>query len=382
MSRRPRFRVIMFGLPAIAAVSAIGAVLSMTKSIQSQPIIVSRQPSPAGPAPRDQGEALRSVLIGAAGIIEPSGQETRIGTSISGAVETIFVEPGARVKSGDPLFIIDRRLMEAALQQKLRDLRLAQARLSHARAKLAGLDAEVRMSLAAIEAALAERDEASAMVHIADQLKGSSAMSEREAARRRSVLRANEARLKGAQAQLALIEANRSLFMEGEDGALIEIEKATVEQASAAVALALTELELRIVRAPIDGTILQVNVRAGEHAQAGSAVQPLVVMGRLEPLHVRVDIDETDIPRYQSGAAAMASLRGAAERSLQLKFVRLEPLIVPKRALTGQATERVDTRVMQAIYAIESAHVTVHPGQQVDVFIDTGSRPVNTTMAR
>jgi HlyD family secretion protein len=382
MPRRFRLHFLMFGLPAIAVVSVIGAVMSMTKSIQSRPIIEARPNTSAPSIPRGWGEALRGVLIGAAGIIEPSGQEIRIGTSISGTVEMILVEPGARAKRGDPLFVIDRRLVEAALQQKLRDLQLAQARLAHARAKLAGLDAEVRISLAAIEAAMAERDEAAAMVQIADHLKAGSAMSEREAARRRSVLRASEARLKGAQAQHALIEANRSLFMENGDGASIEIEKATVEQASAAVALAQTDLEMRVVRAPIDGTILQVNARVGEHAQAGGAVQPLVVMGQLEPLHVRIDIDETDIPRYQSGAAATASLRGTTERSLQLKFVRLEPLIVPKRALSGQVTERVDTRVMQAVYVIESIDVKVHPGQQVDVFIDAGSRQLNTSMAR
>ncbi len=52
--------------------------------------------------------------------------------------------------------------------------------------------------------------------------------------------------------------------------------------------------------------------------------------------------------------------------------MKLEPFVIPKRSLTGDATERVDTRVLQAIYEIaESADsATVFVGQQMDVFID------------
>jgi hypothetical protein len=55
---------------------------------------------------------------------------------------------------------------------------------------------------------------------------------------------------------------------------------------------------------------------------------------------------------------------------LQLSFVRAEPLVVPKRALSGMTTERVDTRVMQLIYAIVDDGVAILPGQQFDVLIE------------
>jgi len=55
---------------------------------------------------------------------------------------------------------------------------------------------------------------------------------------------------------------------------------------------------------------------------------------------------------------------------LQLSFVRAEPLVVPKRALSGMTTERVDTRVMQLIYAIVDDGVAILPGQQIDVLIE------------
>jgi HlyD family secretion protein len=38
-------------------------------------------------------------------------------------------------------------------------------------------------------------------------------------------------------------------------------------------------------------------------------------------------------------------------------------------SLTGQTTERVDTRVLQTIYSFDQAALPVYVGQQMDVFI-------------
>jgi HlyD family secretion protein len=126
---------------------------------------------------------------------------------------------------------------------------------------------------------------------------------------------------------------------------------------------------LLVARAPIDGTVLQVNIRAGEFAPAGVMSTALVVMGSIGTLHVRIDIDEADIPRFRPGAKAWASPRGAARLDIPLGFVRVDPLVVPKRALTGAGTERVDTRVLRVIYAFDPRDLPIYPGQQVDVFI-------------
>ncbi|MFM9147584.1 MAG: hypothetical protein ACKORI_05600, partial [Verrucomicrobiota bacterium] len=58
-------------------------------------------------------------------------------------------------------------------------------------------------------------------------------------------------------------------------------------------------------------------------------------------------------------------------RAIPLKFVRIEPFVVPKVSLTGGSVERVDTRVLQVIYQFERpADRSVFVGQQMDVFID------------
>lgn len=62
--------------------------------------------------------------------------------------------------------------------------------------------------------------------------------------------------------------------------------------------------------------------------------------------------------------------RGDSGRSYRLRFVRVEPYVVPKPSLTGDSRERVDTRVLQVVYAVEEESPDLFVGQQVDVFVD------------
>jgi hypothetical protein len=122
--------------------------------------------------------------------------------------------------------------------------------------------------------------------------------------------------------------------------------------------------------------VLAVDVRPGEFANPGAATAP-VTIGLLTPLGVRVDIDETDAPRLMLGAPANAARRGASEDRIPLRFVRVEPLLQPKRTLTGGPDERVDTRVLQLIYEVGPTDVDLRPGQLLDVTIEaSGFAPV------
>src|SRR5439155_15315491 len=130
-----------------------------------------------------------------------------------------------------------------------------------------------------------------------------------------------------------------------------------------------TEIERATVVAPVDGVVLQVNVRAGERISERDA-KALMVLGDVSIYHVRVDIDERDIARFRPGAPAKAYPRGETAHEINMRFVRVEPYVVPKKSLTGDNTERVDTRVLQVLYAIEGTDHPVYVGQQLDVFID------------
>jgi HlyD family secretion protein len=129
------------------------------------------------------------------------------------------------------------------------------------------------------------------------------------------------------------------------------------------------------VRAPVDGEILQLKIHLGEFAQTGFLAQPVILMGGIEPINVRVDVDENEAWRVRNGAPATGFLRGNKDITTPLKFVRFEPYVIPKVSLTGESTERVDTRVLQVIFSFERGALPVFVGQQMDVYIDAPAPP-------
>jgi multidrug resistance efflux pump len=151
-----------------------------------------------------------------------------------------------------------------------------------------------------------------------------------------------------------------------------------VQQAEAALISTQTTLARLVVQAPVDGEVLQINLRPGEFAQAGALSGPLLVLGNLEQLHVRVDIDENDAWRFDKNSKAVAFLRGNRNFKVDLKLAYVEPYVIPKKSLTGDSTERVDTRVLQALYSFERSQIPVYVGQQMDVFIEAKDYSGNT----
>jgi len=134
-------------------------------------------------------------------------------------------------------------------------------------------------------------------------------------------------------------------------------------------------LDRLVLRSPIAATVLQVGVRAGEFVVAGAKAP--VVLGDISTLQIRCDVDEQLATRMREGLPAKgylkgeSSLAGGKDRSISLKFVRIEPFVIPKTSLTGASIERVDTRVLQVIYSFDRpTGRALFVGQQMDVYID------------
>jgi multidrug resistance efflux pump len=180
------------------------------------------------------------------------------------------------------------------------------------------------------------------------------------------------ARAKRLEAEARVREAQATLdLMAGKPvAATVEVQRAAVAQAMANLERAKTNLEIRTIRAPKKGTVLSVKIREGEFVPASILPNPLITLGEIETLHLRIDIDESEIPRFHPNAPAQASVRGRPDVKVEIDYVRTEPLVIPKRSLTGTVIERVDTRVMQVIYAVDAKELGATVGQQVDVYIE------------
>jgi multidrug efflux pump subunit AcrA (membrane-fusion protein) len=189
------------------------------------------------------------------------------------------------------------------------------------------------------------------------------AIREEDLQRRRIATQLAEAKVNQAKADLALLKA-------GAWEPDIQLARAQVAQAEAEVKRIQTLIDRLTITAPVDGQVLQCNVKVGEFAQSGPLAEPLILFGSVNDLHVRADVDEHEGFKVRAEAPAYAMVRGSSALKAPLTFVRFEPYVVPKRSLTGDTTERVDTRVLQVIYRLERDALPVYVGQQVDVFIE------------
>jgi len=302
-------------LPVVAVVGLIIAVAVAVSSEKKTP--------PAQPVTQPAQAPFKSYL-GGAGIVEASTENISIGTSLPGIVTAVFVKVGDKVNAGDPLLQIDDRESHADLLVKQANLLKAKASVEEARASLQDYQSQYALV----------KDSTDGRVISVDDVQ------------------------KRRNAELIA-------------GAKLESAKAAVIAAEADINSVQSSIERLTVCAPITCEVMQINIRPGEYAQTGVLSTPLMRLGNLDRLHIRVDIDESDAWRFKAGTKAVAYMRGNSDLKTNLTFVRVEPYITPKTSLTGSSTERVDTRVLQIIYSFGYDALPAYVGQQMDVFIET-----------
>jgi len=271
-------------------------------------VLVGNEAPPAAPASMLSARAPYDSYVSGTGLIEASTGNIAIGTPVSGIVDAIYVKWGDWVSTGQPLFKLEARDLSAQLQ-------VAHAKIMEA------------------EATLAKNKN---LLKVGEGLTAGSSITAVDLANRRFNVGISEAALTVAKAQADQIEA---------------------------------DIERKTIRAPVDGHVLQINIRLGEFAQSGAVSPPLMLFGNDRRLNIRVEVDETDAWRVQATAPAMAYVPGNPELKTALRFERIEQYVVPKTSLTGASTERTDTRVLQVIYSFDHGSLPVYIGQRMNVFI-------------
>ncbi len=345
----------------LLAALALGGVALTLYTVKLQ-----ARPAPTAPP---SGEPTRSPFgnrVAGAGLVEPVSEIINMGTPVAGVVQDVRVHEGDQIRKGQTLFTIDQRMMRSQLQS-------AQAKLEVARRKLAQLKSlpraeDVAKAEAVVEQRRAALRDAQSRLDRLNQIADPGAISPNERPTREFELANAKARLAEGEAELA--EVRKGTYPED-----LAVAAADVQVSEAEVKSLQTDLERSEVTSPIEGTILRVTARPGQFASASSAGgEGLVTLGQLTPLHIRVDVDELDAWRFDPRGKAVAVLRGGKRVEFPIEYVRTVPLVIPKRTLTGDNAERIDTRVLQLIYRFKDANPGVLPGQVLDVYVETGVR--------
>ena len=321
------------------------------------------RPAPTAPPSGQPTKSPFSNRVAGNGLVEPASEIMNIGTSISGTVQSVTVKEGQLLKKGDILFTIDQR-------DTIAQLGAAKAKLEVANRKVEQLKSmphaeDVDRAKAIVAQRQSAVNDATLRLERLNAVEDQSAISANERPTRMFEMSLTKSRLDEAKSELA-----RMMIGTYPEDLAVAVAEAKV--ADADVAMLQTDLAQSEVKAPIDGTVLRVNARAGEFASAGALREGLVVMGQLTPLHIRVDVDELDAWRFDPNGKAVAMLRGGRIVEFPIEYVRTVPVVIPKRTLTGENSERIDTRVMEMIYRFTQDNPKVLPGQLLDVYIDSG----------
>lgn len=273
-------------------------------------IDTNRVAQPTAPTTATTSKPPFASYVSGSGLTENGRGNVAIATSIAGVVSAIDVRVGDSVAAGAPLFRIDDRDAQARLQVARANVakeQAAQEKLQHQYDYLQRMDKLGHGAISA-QALTAARDDAIAA----------------------------QASVKAAQADVQQLES---------------------------------ELQRLVVRSPITGRILQVNIRVGESAD-NTAAQPLMLVGDDSRMFLRVNIDENDAWRVRPDARAIATLRGNPTIHIPLHFEYIEPYVRPKPSLNGQATERPDVRALQVVYSFPHDQWPVYLGEQMDAAIE------------
>jgi HlyD family secretion protein len=340
-----------YGIPLLAVLALIFAAVSVARL---RPVDAKVEPYMPPPS------ASFDSKVGAVGIVEASSENIAVSLPVPGLVTAVHVKAGDRVTKGQKLFSLDDRDVRAELALRESNLELAKVKLT--RLESSPRPEEIPPAEARVKEAEAQLSDAQVQLQLMESVRDKRAIRVEDLERRKRAVEIADAKLDQAKTALGLLRA-------GTWSKDIEVARAEVQQAASQVGRVRADLERLTVLSPITGEILQCKVRVGEYAAAGPLAQPLILLGSVDHLNVRADVDERDAPRVKAEATVLASVRGDASRKFPLRFVRFEPFVVPKRNLTNDATERVDTRVLQVIYALDK-NTSVRPGQQMDVLIE------------
>jgi multidrug resistance efflux pump len=248
-------------------------------------------------------------FIWGAGFVEAGTQNVAVASPVDGLVANVLVTVGQSVDKDQPLMVLDDRTLQASMLVQNATIALNLGRVAQAQASLDALKAAANAGLAA------------------------------------SDLNAAQARLDDANAELALARE--------------QLHAIQVNQ------------YLLTIRSPVAGQVLQLNKVAGEFA--GVTAGPVAVVGDTTHLRVRVQIDENDAFRVHPGARAVGLLRGDPTVRTPLVFQYVQPMVVPKIDLSGDSSERVDTRVLPVIYTFDRGTLPIYVGEQMDICIDASA---------
>jgi HlyD family secretion protein len=340
-------------LAALSLAALAAALATPTPSLRAQ--------EAARTAKAESSEDKRWQAV-APGRVEPASGEIKLAAPVMALIAEVLVKANDKVFAGEPLIrLIDNEAVarmssadaQVALRRRARNDEGAPTRsAARRRAEDAVFDAEKALSEARAALDRAAVDRRAERISDADL-----------DAARAALTRAQD-RVRQQRAELRRVETDAPLPTQVEGQLTI---------ARADWLLADAALEKLTIRAPIGGTVLQMNARAGEMA-APSATQPLVLLGDVSALRVRAELDERDIGEVKVGQSVVVRPAAFRGREMAGTVAFIAPLVEAARTSSRTSRNMTDVDVVEVLVNLaEPGQLAV--GMKVDVYFRQDSAP-------
>lgn len=282
------------------------------------------------------------------------GEFVYIAAPLPGRLETLFVQRGAQVKAGDPLFELENIQEKTARDET--NLRLAQIRAQLADARKGKRPTEIESGTAQLNLARAALQLSEKELVRLERLLAAKVVPLQDVDRLRS--RRDQERQRVAQ-----LEAELGTARLGSRGDQIAAVEASMRAVEAALTRSEWDLAQKRQSAPAAGVVFDTLYRKGEWIAAG---RPAVVLLPPQNIKVRAFVPQPLLASIRQGDRVRVTVDGKAA-----PFTGTVRFISPQAEFTPPVIYSRDNR-QKLVYLVEvgfdqEAALQLHPGQPVDV---------------
>jgi HlyD family secretion protein len=277
-----------------------------------------------------------AVILNATGYII-AAHKIELASKVVGKVASIYVEKGDKVKAGQVLVRLEDDEYRARVLESLGQFETLKARL--AQAEHGSRPEEIAKAKADVEQARADQENARVTLDRARGLVQDKVMA-------KQTLDDAQARYDGAAAKVASLERAFDLVRLGPRKEEIDALRAQVNQAQGTLNYAQVQIDNTVIRAPIDGTILERNVEKGEFVTTGfvgdkGAKGYVVSIADLHDLEVELDINQNDFAKLAATQPGIVTTDAYPDRKYQGVIHEISP-----EANRQKATVQVKVKVI------------------------------------
>jgi HlyD family secretion protein len=348
---------LFLGLAAVGSACIVVSMYAAPGQATQKPTAPTTSVSLPEPVVVTPPETSQKWIAAAPGRVEPRTGQIRIGSGIPGRVVDVAVATNDRVNEGEVLIRLDDKETRARLTAAEAEV-AARKRERDAQPGTAGRE-DVRKAedgVFAAERAVTNARFALDSVLAADRKSPGSPQAllqaRKQVAEARDKLRQEHIAFAAAHAKTKAPAPNRL--------------EAGLIAARAELTTAEELLDKTRIRAPLTGSVLQVNAKSGELV-APSPELPLIVMGDLTVIRVRAEVDEQDVAKIKLGQKAFVRSNAYPGRDFAGKVTELAPSLGLPRMGSRGARRATDVEVMEVMIDLEGS-VPLLPGMRADAF--------------